>query len=56
MIKPPACSYKCLSCEWKKIVAPKSNALILGMDVFESCPKCGSTDFKECSFLIELKH
>ena len=46
MIKPPACNYKCPSCKWEKIVAPKSDALILGVDVFESCPKCGNIDLE----------
>lgn len=46
MIKPPACSYQCPSCKWKKFVAPKSDALMLGVDVFESCPKCGNTNLE----------
>lgn len=46
MIKPPACNYKCPSCKWEKIVVPKSDTLILGLDVFESCPKCGNSNLE----------
>ena len=40
MIKPVPFIYKCPTCKWEKVVAPKSDALT-PLDYFESCPECG---------------
>lgn len=45
MIKPEPYVYKCPSCKWEKVVAPKSDALTPG-DYFESCPECGNMELK----------
>ena len=39
--RPPPCKYQCPSCHWKKTVAPRSDAVILGYDCFDKCPQCG---------------
>lgn len=40
MIKPQPKTYKCISCNWSKIVSPQRDALT-PLDYFEECPKCG---------------
>lgn len=42
MIKPNLKLYKCNQCDWKKIVYPKSDSLISGVDIYHCCPECGS--------------
>lgn len=42
-IKLKPLTFICGGCDWKKTVAPKSDALKPG-DRFSHCPKCGSGD------------
>ena len=42
MKKPNPLIYKCNQCNWKKIVYPKSDSLISGIDIYSYCPKCGN--------------
>lgn len=42
MKQPNPLIYKCNKCNWKKIVYPKSDSLISGIDIYSHCPKCGS--------------
>ncbi len=41
MIKPEPQTYRCPACKWQHRVAPRSDALIEGTDVFRICPRCG---------------
>ncbi len=40
-IRPEPRTYRCPKCSWTKTVAPLSDALLEGKDVFRKCPKCG---------------
>lgn len=40
MIKPKPFKIECAKCSFSKIVAPKSDALMIGEDMPSSCPKC----------------
>lgn len=40
-IPPPPRQYRCPACHWSKIVAPRSDVLMPGHDIFHNCPKCG---------------
>ena len=42
-IKPKPTTYKCPSCNWQKIVAPQSDA-IMPWEHFDQCPECGETE------------
>lgn len=44
-IKPKPFVYVCPSCEWKKIVSPKSDALLPG-EYYQCCPICGTKSLK----------
>lgn len=44
-IKPRPFTFVCEDCNWKKTIAPRSDALMPG-DWFVTCPKCGSTALK----------
>ena len=39
-IKPKPFVYLCPSCGWRKVVSPKSDALLPG-EYYECCPTCG---------------
>lgn len=40
-IPPRPHTYRCTACHWSKTVAPRSDALIRGIDHFDACPTCG---------------
>lgn len=44
-IKPRPFTFVCEDCNWKKTIAPRSDALMPG-DWFATCPRCGSTALK----------
>lgn len=44
-IKPKSFTLVCEDCNWKKTIAPRSDALRPG-EWFVVCPRCGSTDLK----------
>jgi Zn finger protein HypA/HybF involved in hydrogenase expression len=44
-IKPRPFTFVCEDCNWKKTVAPRSDALAAG-EWFSACPKCGGTALK----------
>lgn len=46
MIKPNPFVYKYTSCSWKKIIAPKSDALG-PFDYHKTCPNCGCDIIKK---------
>jgi len=48
-IKPKPFTYKCSSCGWEKIIAPKSDAYS-PLEYYESCPHCGSKKLKKKTF------
>jgi len=39
--RPHPTTYTCPVCGWSKTVAPESDHLAPGLDVFTVCPKCG---------------
>ena len=44
-IKPKPFTLVCEDCNWKKTIAPRSDAL-RPSEWFMVCPRCGSTDLK----------
>ena len=40
-VRPPPLTYRCPACHWSRTVAPRSDALIAGIDHFRACPACG---------------
>lgn len=44
MIRPKPFTLKCKKCGWSKRFSPKSDALIIGIDTVNECPKCGNKD------------
>lgn len=40
-VRPPPLTYRCPACHWSRTVAPRSDALISGIDHFRACPDCG---------------
>lgn len=43
-VRPGIITFRCNSCGWSKTTHPKSDVLRDGIDVFMTCPKCGSSD------------
>lgn len=41
-VPPRPFTISCTSCNWQKIVIPKSDALALGSEWFTHCPRCDS--------------
>lgn len=39
-LPPPSMKFRCPACGWQKTTHPKSDALVIGIDSFESCPRC----------------
>lgn len=39
-VRPRTITYRCPACHWSKTVAPRSDALIPGIEYFDSCPAC----------------
>jgi len=37
-------TFSCPGCGWKKTTAPRSDALVIGVDWFNHCPECGCED------------
>ena len=40
-VPPRPHTYHCPACHWSKTVAPRSDALVYGIDYFPACPACG---------------
>lgn len=40
-IPPLPRTYTCPTCHWSRTVAPRSDAMIPGLDHFRACPACG---------------
>ena len=40
-IPAPPATYRCPACHWSRTVAPRSDAMIPGIDHFRACPACG---------------
>jgi hypothetical protein len=40
-VRPPPVTYRCPACHWSRTVAPRSDAMIPGLDHFRACPACG---------------
>ncbi len=54
-IKPKPFVYSCPACGWRKIVAPRSDALMPG-EYYDCCPTCDHTPLKreELGVLAEI--
>ncbi|MEQ5572040.1 hypothetical protein ABN306_04345 [Providencia huaxiensis] len=39
-VRPALQRFECLECRWHKVTAPRSDALIRGVDFFDVCPHC----------------
>lgn len=53
-IRPQPCTYSCKQCNWKKTVAPSSDALLPG-EHFGACPVCASTSIeRRAPTMLEL--
>lgn len=56
-IKPSPFILRCRSCKWKKRMAPRSDALVEGIDIYMVCPKCQSKELEmepERSWVFDL--
>jgi len=40
-LPPPSMKFRCPACGWQKTTHPKSDALVIGIDSFDTCPRCG---------------
>lgn len=43
-LRPKPSTFTCPACGWRKTTAPRSDAVLPGLDWFVSCPKCGNED------------
>lgn len=43
---PPPMTHRCNHCGWETTTAPRSDALVIGIDHFRECPRCGSEDLR----------
>ncbi|SCY56242.1 hypothetical protein SAMN02927929_03315 [Pseudomonas flexibilis] len=48
-IPPPPMTFRCPACGWKQTTHPRSDALAIGIDCFDRCPRCGHEDI-ECEY------
>lgn len=54
-VRPAPQRFECPDCRWHKITAPRSDALIRGVDFFDACPHCKNENLvaKPLSFTQE---
>lgn len=52
-VPPPCTTFICSNCHWQKTVVFKSDAITLGHNWFDVCPKCGGALEKRPATMIE---